>query len=155
MALICVTVTSWVQQSVLQPVNTWTTTQQQQCQKLPWWNPLGWLCWLVTFVILVVVWVTNWIVVPLTSIVCTTITAVLYLFALPFVAAFQKPRDWLAHWFYTPLHRQITHVSTVPSTLIGYFDYTFTCYCGKTVTVTAQYDDVAAELARWKCSRVC
>ena len=164
MSLICTNVTSWITQQVLTPTNTWATQAQQQCQQLPWWNPLGWLCWIITTLILVVVWVLQNVVVPIISVVCTFVTWVIgwvvLVVATVIDAVCQKCNAviWTNHWFHTP--GKITFDSSTPSTVKpGYFDYTFTCNCSDksshTIIITAINDNDAASQAKLECEKTC
>jgi hypothetical protein len=164
MSLICTNVTTWITQQVLVPANTWVSQQQQQCAQFPWWDPRGWFCWFVTVLVLVVVWVTQNIVVPTITVVCTFITFVIGWIILVFATVIDAICQtctavaWTNHWFLT--HGKITFVSSVPSaTRPGYSDYTFTCSCpngsSSNIVVTALNDDAAASQAKLSCAKAC
>lgn len=163
MSLICTIVTSTITQAVLVPANTWVSQQQQQCGRLHWWDPRSWFCWFVTVLVLVVFWVTQYIVVTTMTVVCTVITYLIGLFILPFAWAIDAvcqtctAVDWTNHWFLT--HTKITFVSSAPSaTQPGYSDYTFTCNCpngSSNIIVTALNDNDAASQAKLACAKAC
>lgn len=162
MSLICTTVTTWVTKEVLQPVNTWATQQQEKCDKLPWWNPAKWFCYVVTVTVQVVVWVTTKILVPITQTICNVVTGIIGLFLLILAAAVdavcQKCNltSCVKHWFVTPT--KITLISTSPSPT-GKTTYTFSCNCSVTnkpsAVVEASNDQEAAQLAMAECQKLC
>jgi len=162
MSLICFTFTTWVTEEVLEPVETWVSQQQQVCEKLPWWNPLKWLCWFVTVLVKVIIWVVRYIVVPVLNTICNFITWVLGWFALIIAIIIDavcptcNAVHWVNLWFHTA--GRVTYVSQQPSATPGEIDYTFTCHCRKgdtTIVVTAPNDDVAARKAREECIKTC
>lgn len=57
MPIQCTEVQEWVEEEVLKPVEEWVEQAEEKCKKRPWWDPLGWICWLVTTLIKVVTWV--------------------------------------------------------------------------------------------------
>lgn len=57
MAIECVETQEWIEEEVSKPVEQWVEKTEQKCKKRPWWHPLKWLCWLVTSIVKVVVWV--------------------------------------------------------------------------------------------------
>jgi hypothetical protein len=115
MAVICTTISSWIGQYVLTPINTWVATQQnqqvqvqswvnqqqQQCHQYPWWNPLGWFCWFITILVQVliwvwrlvtvlvqaIVWVKRWILIPILTVTCNTIVGFIWLVLLSWSTA--------------------------------------------------------------------
>lgn len=155
MALICTTVTTWVTNEILVPIDTWVTQQSQNCRKLPW--PINWLCSVVTFLVKVVVWIVQNIVVPIVEVICVIITwfigAFLYLFLFWSPAASR----WINRWFMTPT--KIKFISKDPSlNQPGYYNYTFECNCKggkKTIVVVAREDVEAAKLAIDECKLIC
>ena len=165
MAIICTTVTSFVVKDVLVPVQKWVSQLQQQCKALPWWNPLKWLCWFVTILVQVVVWVVEHIVVPILNVVCVLVSwfigAVLMPCAVAIDAVCQScnATGCILAWFFTPTAIEI--VSTAPSaTEPGYTDYVFKCNCkdpakSQNITLTAIDDTQAADLAKEKCAKAC
>ncbi|MBK9632866.1 MAG: hypothetical protein IPO62_17730 [Saprospiraceae bacterium] len=161
MSLICTTVTTWVTQTVLDPVETWVSSQLQQCKNRPW--PLNWLCWFVTILVKVIIWVTRYITVPILQTTCTVVTWIIGSIMLPFAAAIDalclscNALNWVNLWWITPT--VITFVSKHESpNRPGYFDYTFTCNCKKgkkDIFVTALNDDEAKDLAIEECKKLC
>lgn len=59
MAEVCRDIEDWIQEEITRPVEQWVTQTQQTCAQLPWWNPLGWLCWLVTALVSITIWVVD------------------------------------------------------------------------------------------------
>jgi hypothetical protein len=164
MALVCITVTDWITQEILVPVDQWVNELQQQCQQLPWWDPRKWLCWFVTVLVKVVVWVTQNILVPILTVVCTFVAFVIGWIILVVASAIDavctncNAVAWTNHWFLT--RGKIVYVSSAPSaTQPGFYDYTFTCNCpngsSSNVVVTALNDDAAASEAKLACAKAC
>lgn len=81
----CDQVQRWIEEQVSQPVEQWTAQIERSCRDLPWWNPVRWLCELVTILVKVVVWVVvtvgKWAVVTVCQTV-TVITAIVVTFIL-------------------------------------------------------------------------
>ena len=73
----CEEVGQWVDEQVSQPVERWISQQEEHCREMPWWNPLRWLCEIVTIVVKVVEWVlvtvTKWVV----TLVCQIVTTII------------------------------------------------------------------------------
>jgi len=161
MALICTTVTTYVTQTILDPVDTWVSQQQQQCKNRKW--PLNWLCWFVTILVKVIIWVTRYIIVPIAQTTCIVVTGILGGIMWPFAVAIDaaciscNALNWVNLWWLTPT--QITFVSMQESpNKPSYFDYVFTCNCKKgekNITVTALNDDEAKDLAIEECKKLC
>lgn len=162
MALICTKVTTTVTQTVITPVEKWVSQQQKQCKKRKW--PLNWLCWFVTVLIKVIVWITHYIVVATVHFSCIVVTGIIGLIILPFGAAIDavcpicNAYHWINEWFITPT--VITFVKKEDSvSKPGSFDYSFICNCknkGKVpFIITAENDDEAAKLAKEKCESLC
>lgn len=164
MSLICTTVTTWITQQVLSPVDTWVNQQQQKCNQFPWWDPRGWFCWFVTVLVKLVVWVTQHILVPILETTCIVVTAIIYLILAPFGAAIDavcsrcNAVQWIKDWFLTLT--KITFVKKEDSsTNPGYFDYSFICNCNPfkkpSITIQATNDEEAATLAKLECEKEC
>lgn len=76
----CENVNTWVEEQVWQPVSEWVSEQQEQCkeQDCNWWCLCcnKWVCWIVTVIVEVVVWVLvtvgKWVV----TLVCQIVTVV-------------------------------------------------------------------------------
>jgi hypothetical protein len=77
---VCNEIQTWVEQQVWQPVNQWVSQQQQQCeeQDCNWWCLCcnKWICWIVTVVVEVVVWVLVTVGEWVATIVCQVVTVV-------------------------------------------------------------------------------
>lgn len=161
MALICTTSTTWITQTVLDPVDSWVSQQQTQCNNYPW--PLNWLCSVVTVLVKITTWVTRYILVPVLHITCVVITAILGGILYPFAWAIDSvcktcnTHQWVELWWLTPT--KITFVKKeISKTNPDYFDYTFTCNCKngkKEIIVTAANDIDAEKLAIDGCKGVC
>ncbi len=57
MALECTQIQEWIEEQVSQPVEEWEEHQEQQCKDYPWYDPRGWVCWIVTSFVKVVRWI--------------------------------------------------------------------------------------------------
>ena len=163
--MICTTVINYVVQQVTNPVDQWVDSLEEQCEELPWWNPLGWFCWFVVVTVKVTIWVVENIVVAVSTVQCTIVAWVVGFFLL-LIALFPAALgqnwgmwDWTIHWFYTPA--RITFKSSSPSTSQpGYTDYTFRCNCkdknkAQDVVITAMNDEEARRKAIEECERAC
>jgi hypothetical protein len=147
MPLICSTVENWATETVTEPVENWVSQQQQQCSKKPW--PLNWLCWFVTVLVKIIIWVTKQVVVKVTVIVCIFIAWVIgYVFGwIPFIYT----------WF-NSCNIELKEKKEVSS---GLFEYTFYCRCNKDcnnkteVKVIAKDLNEANELAKKECNNIC
>ena len=104
-ALICETLTTWVEEEILEPVDTWVTEVHQECKELPWWNPLRWFCWLVFAIVKVIVWVIKTIEVAVFETICTLvlfpISWVINIIVIVIDSIFQTNISaWIVRWFY-------------------------------------------------------
>ncbi|MEU3454143.1 hypothetical protein ABZ671_11130 [Micromonospora sp. NPDC006766] len=57
MALVCTEITEWIEEQVSKPVEEWEERQEKKCKNYPWYDPRGWVCWFVTYVVKVIRWV--------------------------------------------------------------------------------------------------
>src|SRR6476660_5998426 len=73
----CHDVEEWVQEKITKPVDRWVSRTEQKCKDYPWYDPRGWVCWLVTIVVKVVDWVVGVINTLVTHVVCVIVGAVL------------------------------------------------------------------------------
>jgi len=77
MALVCKEIQEWVEEQVSKPIEEWENQQQEKCKNYPWYDPRGWVCWLVW----VLVKVTRWVVVTVGKwvirTVCTVVTIII------------------------------------------------------------------------------
>ena len=161
MAQICQTVTTWVTQSILEPVDQWVSQQQQKCEP-KWWAPWSWLCWFVWVLIRVVIWVTREILVPITHVVCRTVTSVVYVILSPFIVVIDVTfgpgiNAWFRDMFYY-VDVSIEFVDRNGPDPKGYYLYRFTCKCkngDKPIQITALNDQDAAAQARKACTAAC
>lgn len=151
MPLICTTVMNFVEEEVLEPVHTQVSQQQQKCKNYGW--PLNWLCWFVTTLVLVVIWITRTIVVPISTTVCKFVSWTLLPLAAVIDAICQKCHAMSL--FFQPA---IDHLGTQPSAIPGQYVYTFVCHCPKgdiKIEVTAANDEEAAQKAKEACAGNC
>lgn len=168
MAYICNEVKSFMTQEICEPVEKWVENQKQECKKKKWWNPLTWICWLVTIIVKVIVWVTRYIIVEVINLVCEIVMQTIYIITFPFVwiidflfnfnklppTLLDKWKEWLLCTKVEALNREFN-----PNT--GIFDYKFKCNCECTgankpiVGVSSNNDKEATELAVIKCSKLC
>ncbi len=163
MSLICTTITKTIQETIFEPIEQLVSKQETQCKKLPKWNPLRWLCVLVTIIVKVIVTITKTITVVTTETVCNLITYVigwiLLIFAVIVDALCQtcNMTAWVKKWFLTP-GRVIDVKKTESASRPGYYDYSFICRCNgqnHKMAITAQNDDEAEKLIRDACLDRC
>ena len=57
MALVCTEIQEWVEEQVSKPIEEWEERQEKKCKKRKWYDPRGWFCWFVTYLVKVVRWV--------------------------------------------------------------------------------------------------
>lgn len=57
MAIECVEQQEWIEEEISKPVDEWVEKTEKKCKKRHWYDPRRWLCWLVTTLVKVVVWV--------------------------------------------------------------------------------------------------
>lgn len=160
MPKICRTVITWVEEEVLEPIDQWVTQSQQVCQQYPWWDPRGWVCWLVTWLVRITVWITRRILVPISTVVCYFISFVIGGILLPFAAAIgPRAYDWVRVWFLNGAFIE-TGDKVKSTSQPGKYDYHFTCNCpnGSThpIVITIEENDaLALELAKAECKKKC
>lgn len=77
MAMVCTTITEWIETEISKPIEEWEQRQEKECKKRPWWDPRRWLCWLVTHLVLVIRWVVVTVVTAVITIVCHLLADVL------------------------------------------------------------------------------
>jgi len=57
MPQICTKVNEWVEEEVSKPVEEWEEHQEKKCKEYAWYDPRGWVCWLVRVFVQVIRWV--------------------------------------------------------------------------------------------------
>lgn len=57
MALECVETQEWLEEEVWQQTSQWVEESQKKCKEYAWYDPRGWVCWFVTVLVEVFVWV--------------------------------------------------------------------------------------------------
>jgi hypothetical protein len=80
MAMVCTSITEWIEDEISKPIEQWEEEQWKKCKKRPWWHPLRWLCWLVTRLVKVIRWIVVTIFTALVTIVCHAIADILQIF---------------------------------------------------------------------------
>jgi hypothetical protein len=164
MAKICTSVTTWVTKEILDPVDTWVSTQEEKCKKKKWWNPATWFCWFVTFLIKVIIWVVRNILVPSIKIICVVIFGTIGIILYPFAWAIDSlcqncnVHTWVETWWLSCT--KVTFIKKEKSqNYPDSYDYTFKCNCTcfkyKEITFTAKNDDDAAIVAVAECKKKC
>ena len=77
MAIECVEVQEWIEEEVTRPVEEWVEKTEEKCKEYPWYDPRGWVCWIVTTFVKVVTWVVEkvgkWVVRTVCKLVTTLI----------------------------------------------------------------------------------
>ena len=58
MAIECVETQEWIEEEISKRVEEWVERTEEKCKKRSKWNPLRWVCWLVTTLVKVTRWVT-------------------------------------------------------------------------------------------------
>lgn len=53
----CRKVTEWIEEEISKPVEVWEERQKEKCKDYPWYDPRGWVCWIVTYFVKVVRWI--------------------------------------------------------------------------------------------------
>lgn len=80
MALTCTEVNEWIEEEVSKPVEEWEERQEKKCKDYPWYDPRGWVCWLVTYFVKVVRWIVvkvgKWVVRTVCKVIATLIDIV-------------------------------------------------------------------------------
>lgn len=81
MPITCKEIQETIEDKVWKEVDDWIEKTEEKCEEYDWWNPVGWFCWLVTFVVKVVKWVLVVIFKVVVRVVCEVVAFVLTLFA--------------------------------------------------------------------------
>lgn len=79
MAVQCVEVQEWIEEEITKPVEEWVEETEKKCKNYPWYDPRGWVCWLVTIFVKVVIWVVEKVGKWVVRTVCTLINAAITL----------------------------------------------------------------------------
>ena len=163
MPLLCKKITILVTQKVTEPVDEWVEKQEEECKQYPWYDPRGWLCWLVTVTVKVVSFVTKEVLVPMGQVVCSVVSGLIFLTLAPFAAAIDSVSqtfhfyETVRVWFI--IRSKITFVSKEPTGVSDAYYYKFKCRCSdqstETIVVTASNDDEAAQKAEEECAKAC
>jgi len=77
MAMLCTTITEWIEDEISKPIEQWEEERYEKCKKRPWWHPLRWLCWFVTRLVKVIRWIVVTVVTAVVTVVCHAIADVL------------------------------------------------------------------------------
>ena len=57
MAIDCIETQEWIEEEISKPVDQWAEKTVEKCKKRKWYDPRRWLCYLVTTLVKVVIWV--------------------------------------------------------------------------------------------------
>lgn len=57
MANRCAETLEWIKVEISTPVDQWVERTARQCRRRAWYDPRRWLCWLVTTLVKLVIWV--------------------------------------------------------------------------------------------------
>lgn len=114
MAVLCTTITEWIQTEISKPIEEWEEEQQKKCKKRKWYDPRGWFCWLVLALVKVIRWVIDYVITPLITIVCRLVSDLINIFidALQAFGLFLKA---LFTWDKCTLQEAIAEVGNVIS----------------------------------------
>jgi hypothetical protein len=80
MAMVCTSITEWIEDEISKPIEQWEEERYEKCKKRPWWHPLRWLCWFVTRLVKVIRWIVVTVVTAVVTIVCHAIADLLSIF---------------------------------------------------------------------------
>jgi hypothetical protein len=81
MGRVCRETQELVEEQIQRPIEMEVTRLETTCRSLPWWNPLGWFCWLVAVVVRVIVFVVFTVVKWVARIVCEVVDFILDVYA--------------------------------------------------------------------------
>lgn len=113
---ICREIQETIEEKVWKPVDEWVEKTEQRCKEYDWWDPRGWVCWLVTIFVKVVKWVLDVIVRTFGRVVCEVLV-----FVLNVVAAILNVA--LAFPIIGPIVKAIIRaISTAVSYVVGLVD---------------------------------
>jgi hypothetical protein len=80
MALVCTEITEWIEEEISKPIEEWEERQEKKCKDYPWYDPRGWVCWIVTYFVKVIRWVIvkvgKWVVRTVCKLIATAIDIV-------------------------------------------------------------------------------
>ncbi|MFD5389253.1 hypothetical protein ACFWMG_30890 [Streptomyces sp. NPDC127074] len=76
MAVVCKEIKEWVEEQVSQPIEEWESRTEKKCKDYPWYDPRGWFCWFVTYLVKVVRWVVVTVAKLVVRIVCKVVEVV-------------------------------------------------------------------------------
>lgn len=77
MARICREIEETIEEEVEKEVEEWVEKEQEKCKEYPWYDPRGWVCWIVTTLVKVVTTVVVTVVKTVTRVVCEAVAFVL------------------------------------------------------------------------------
>ncbi|WP_310530306.1 hypothetical protein [Nocardioides sp.] len=76
MALVCTQIDEWIEEQVSKPIEVWENQQREKCKDYPWYDPRGWVCWLVWVLVKVIRWVVVTVGRWVTRTVCKLVTTI-------------------------------------------------------------------------------
>lgn len=74
---VCTETKEWVEEQIEQPIDRWVEKTEKKCKEYDWWDPRGWVCWLVTTLVKVVEVVVVTVGKRVAHVVCVVVDAVL------------------------------------------------------------------------------
>lgn len=77
MARICREIEETIEEEVEKEVEEWVEKEQEKCKEYPWYDPRGWVCWVVTTLVKVVTTVVVTVTKVVTRVVCEAVAFVL------------------------------------------------------------------------------
>jgi hypothetical protein len=79
-ALVCSTVTDWIETAISKPIEEWEEEQQKKCKKRKWYDPRGWFCWFVLVLVKIVRWIVDYVITPVFTVVCRLVSGLINIF---------------------------------------------------------------------------
>jgi hypothetical protein len=80
MAVVCTTVTEWIQTEISKPMEEWAEETQKKCKKYKWYDPRGWFCWFVVVLVKVIRWVIEYVITAVFTLVCRLVSDLINIF---------------------------------------------------------------------------
>jgi len=75
-------VQEWIEEEIEQPIEKWVETTEEKCKDYGWYDPRGWVCWIVTTSVKVV----NWVIVTVgkwvTRVVCEIVHYIIHIIGI-------------------------------------------------------------------------
>lgn len=138
----CNQFTAWIEKTLIEPMETWVSQQQQKCAKKGWLGKL--FCWFIVILVKVVIWVVKKILVPVVKTVCCVVSFVVGSLALPFVAWSPKLTKWFKTKFFCTTKCKYLRRETLTGQAYKY-RYHFECECANPTTGVTTNSPFAVE----------